>query len=140
MVVEAGTANRAFAKGGRCPNRQATPLNRAPGLHPSDEPLLLCQTSLTPLIGRQPKLSTPTRENSRVRRGQPGANLGRFDFGGPASGQTRMQTCAWRGARLLRPGAGGLLGASRSRDRLCLRYPKVQDWTPKTADRKTSLL
>src|SRR5690242_3113102 len=59
MVVEAGAANRAFAKGGRCPNHQATPLNRAPGLHPSDEPLLLCQTSLTPLIGRKPTLSTP---------------------------------------------------------------------------------
>jgi hypothetical protein len=63
MVVEAGTVNRAFAKGGRCPNRQATPLNRAPGLHPSDEPLLLCETSLTPLIGRQPTLSTPQPRN-----------------------------------------------------------------------------
>lgn len=62
MVVEAGTANRAFAKGGRCPDHQATPLNQAPGLHPSDEPLLLCETSLTPLIGRPPTPSTPNRE------------------------------------------------------------------------------
>jgi hypothetical protein len=63
MVAEAGTANRAFAKGGRCPNRQATPLNQAPGLHPSDEPLLLCETSLVPLIGRRPTLSTPQPRN-----------------------------------------------------------------------------
>lgn len=65
MVAEAGTADTAFAKGDRCPNRQATSLNRAPSLHQCDEPLLLCRTSLTPLIGRQPPPSTPQPRNLR---------------------------------------------------------------------------
>jgi hypothetical protein len=62
-VVEAGTANSAFAKGGRCPTVRQPLSTWAPGLHPTDEPLVLCQPFLIALIGRQRALSTPIREN-----------------------------------------------------------------------------
>jgi len=58
MVVETGTANRAFAKGGGCPTVRQ-PLSPGPEPPPRlIEPPLLCQP-LTPLIGRQATLSTP---------------------------------------------------------------------------------
>jgi len=61
-VVEAGTANSAFAKGGRCPTVRQPLSTWAPALHRTDEPLVLCQPFLTPLIGRQRALSTPQSE------------------------------------------------------------------------------
>ena len=63
MVVEAGTANSAFAKGGRCPTVRQPLSTWAPALHRTDEPLVLCQPFLTCLIGRQRAPSTPIREN-----------------------------------------------------------------------------
>jgi hypothetical protein len=62
MVVEAGTANSAFAKGGRCPAVRQPLSTWAPGLHPTDEPLVLCQPFLIALIGRQRALSTPSEK------------------------------------------------------------------------------
>jgi len=62
-VVEAGTANSAFAKGGRCPTVRQPLSTWAPALHRTDEPLVLCQPFLIALIGRQQPLSTPTPEN-----------------------------------------------------------------------------
>ena len=62
---------RALTKGGRCQTVRQPLSTWAPGLHPTDEPLVLCQSSLIALIGRQRALSTPIREISRVRLGQP---------------------------------------------------------------------
>jgi hypothetical protein len=110
MVVEAGTANRAFAKGSRCPTRQATPLNRAPSLHPSDEPLLLCKTSLTPLIGRRPTVSTPNRENlSRPSRAAGAPSRAPRTL--LTSGAPRALTCLYRASCISLPGARNLLSA-----------------------------
>ena len=64
VVVEAGTANSAFAKGGRCPTVRQPLSTWAPALHRTDEPLVLCQPFLIALIGRQRALSTPIREIS----------------------------------------------------------------------------
>jgi DNA-binding SARP family transcriptional activator len=63
-VVEAGTANSAFAKGVRCPTVRQPLSTWAPALHRTDEPLVLCQSFLIALIGRQRALSTPIRETS----------------------------------------------------------------------------
>ena len=62
-MVEAGTANSAFAKGGRCPTVRQPLSTWAPALHRTDEPLVLCQSFLIALIGRQRALSIPIREN-----------------------------------------------------------------------------
>src|ERR1700744_5289215 len=60
-VVEAGS-QRALTKAvGRPTVRQ--PLSTwAPGLHPTDEPPVLCQSSLLALIGHRRAVSTPIRE------------------------------------------------------------------------------
>lgn len=63
-MVEAGTANSAFAKGGRCPTVRQPLTTWAPALHRTDEPLVLCQPFLIALIGRHRALSSPIREIS----------------------------------------------------------------------------
>ena len=60
-----GTANSALTKAVSCPERQASLSTKAPGLHPTDESLLVCQTSLPVLIGRRRAPSTPRGEFPR---------------------------------------------------------------------------
>src|SRR6478672_9792372 len=63
-VVEAGTANSAFAKGGRCPTVRQPLSTWVPGLHPTDQPLVLCQPFLIALLGRPASTVNPIREIS----------------------------------------------------------------------------
>src|SRR5689334_6370266 len=63
MVVKAGS-QRALTKGGRCLTVRQPLSTWAPALHRTDEPLVLCQSFLIALIGRQRALSTPIREIS----------------------------------------------------------------------------
>ena len=85
-VVEAGR-QRALTKGGRCQTVRQPLSTWAPALHRTDEPLVLCQSPLIAVIGRQRAVSTPIRETSRrsslpagLARTAPRWCGGRFEF------------------------------------------------------------